>query len=148
MGMVLLVSLSGGCSEKDNSAPSVIAPFPTTATQSREPSTEDTEAPRVIDTFPPNGAEDVDPALTEISVTFNEEMNDGSWSWAYKDPTKVPEMPADPYYTEQNRRNVLPVRLKPNTEYEFWINTRKFNYFRDKNGNSAVPYEFRFKTGD
>ena len=106
----------------------------------------DTEPPRVIETFPPNGAQDVDPSITEISVTFNEEMNSDSWAWAYRDKNKVPEMPEDAYYTDQNTKNILPVRLKPNHEYAFWINTGKFNYFRDKSGNPAAPYEFKFKT--
>lgn len=70
--MVLLAGLSGGCSEKDSQSPGVIAPFLTTAAQSREAPEEDPDAPRVIDTFPSNGAEGVDPTLTEISVTFNQ----------------------------------------------------------------------------
>lgn len=57
-------------------------------------------------------------------------------------------MRADPYYTDENRRNVLPVKLEPNKEYEFWINTGKYDYFKDKTGNSSVPYQFRFKTGE
>ena len=41
----------------------------------------DSKAPSVIATFPPNGSTDVDPSINEISVTFDEEMIDGNWSW-------------------------------------------------------------------
>ena len=32
----------------------------------------DSQPPRVVNTYPQNGARDVDPALNEISVTFND----------------------------------------------------------------------------
>jgi hypothetical protein len=146
LGMVLLLYLPAGCAEKESKAPKGTDSFPSNATQGSGPSIKDTEAPRVIDTFPPNGAQDVDPTITEISVTFNEEMDNSSWSWAYRDQTKIPEMPGDPYYTDQNKTNSLPVKLEPNKEYVLWINTDKYNYFKDKSGNPSVPYEFRFKT--
>jgi hypothetical protein len=145
-GVLLLVMVPVGCTEKgaftgggtESTAPAGSEPMAGSGT--------DTIAPRVIATFPPNGARDVDPSITELSVTFNEEMHDGGWSWAYKDPLKVPEMPAEPYYTEGNTKNILPVKLEPEKEYVLWINTTQFNYFRDKSGNSAIPYEFRFTT--
>ena len=146
LGMVLLLYFPAGCAEKESKAPRATDLLPSNATQGLGAFIKDTEAPRVIDTFPPNGAQDVDPTITEISVTFNEEMDNSSWSWAYRDPTRIPEMPGDPYYTDQNKRNILPVKLEPNKEYVLWINTEKFNYFKDKNGNSAAPYEFKFKT--
>ena len=84
--MLLLFILPTACTETETDTPSVLKVFPLITEQ-------DTEPPRVIDTFPPNGTQDVDPALTEISVTFNEEMENGSWSWAYMDASRIPEMP-------------------------------------------------------
>jgi hypothetical protein len=106
----------------------------------------DNEPPRVIGTFPENGATDVDPSITEVSVTFNEEMMDGNWSWAYDDKSKFPQMIAQAYYTEGKTKNVLPVKLEPNKEYVIWINSASFKNFKDKGGNSAVPFKFTFKT--
>ncbi len=106
----------------------------------------DTSAPNVIATFPPNDSTDVDPSITEISVTFNEEMQDGNWSWAYTDKNRFPEMSGDPKYSEHNTKNTLPVKLEPNKEYEIWINSQKFSNFKDKSGNSAVPFKLVFKT--
>jgi len=142
LGMILCVILPMGCSEADRETKS----FPSSPSPGMRSSSMDTEPPRVIATFPLNGDQDVDPKITEISVTFDEEMDNTSWSWAYRDSSKIPEMPGDPYYTDQNRKNILPVQLEPNKQYVLWINTAKFNYFKDKSGNSVVPYEFKFRT--
>lgn len=120
--MMVLTIISVGCSEKE------------------------TEAPRVVDTFPPNGSQDVDPSINEISVTFNEEMMDQSWSWAYTNKNEFPEMTEQPYYTESYTKNVLPVKLEPNKEYVIWLNSQKFKNFKDKSGNPLVPFKFTFKT--
>jgi len=106
----------------------------------------DSEAPRVISTFPQNGSRGIDPSVSEISVTFNEEMMDQSWSWAYADKNKFPNINGQAYYTENGTTNILPVRLEPDKEYVIWINTSKHKNFKDKSGNSAVPFKFTFKT--
>ena len=106
----------------------------------------DSGAPGVVSTFPLNGSQGVDPSLTEISVTFNEEMMDQSWSWAYADKNKFPNINGQAYYTENGTTNILPVRLEPDKEYVIWINTSKHKNFKDKSGNSAVPFKFTFKT--
>jgi hypothetical protein len=102
--------------------------------------------PKVILTYPRNGMQNVDPSITEISVTFNERMMDKSWSWCYKERGTFPQVAGQPYYTEDNTVNVLPVHLEPNTEYVIWINTVNFKNFRDEAGNPAEPYRFVFKT--
>ena len=106
----------------------------------------DTEAPRVVYTFPLNGSQDVDPSINEISVTFNEEMMDQDWSWAYTNKNEFPEMTGPPYYTERLKRNVLPVKLEPNREYVIWLNSQEFKNFKDKSGNHLIPFKFTFKT--
>jgi len=106
----------------------------------------DTKAPRVIETFPLNGSADVDPSLSEISVTFNEQMMDGNWSWAYTNKNEFPNIKGQPYYTGNNTKNNLPVILGPNKEYVIWINSEKFKNFKDIAGNPALPFKFTFKT--
>src|SRR6266542_4192586 len=39
-------------------------------------------APVVVKTVPVAGATSVDPALTDIKVTYSKAMQDGSWSWS------------------------------------------------------------------
>jgi len=119
---IVLVLLLTGCGAKDN------------------------VPPKVINTDPQNGAQDVDPSLTEISVTFNESMMDKSWSWCYEDKDKFPQVTGQPNYTENNTKNVLPVKLEPNKEYVIWINTVNFKNFKDRAGNPVEPYRFTFET--
>ena len=106
----------------------------------------DNEAPRIVSTFPQNESRNVESSINEISVTFNEEMMDQNWSWAYDDKNKFPQMAGQPYYTDSNIKNILPVKLEPNKEYVIWINSSKFKNFKDKSGNPAVPFKFTFKT--
>ena len=106
----------------------------------------DTTPPRVVRTFPQNESQNVEPSLTEISVVFNEEMMPQSWSWAYEDKNQFPQITGQAYYAENHTQNILPVKLEPNREYVIWINTSKFKNFKDKSGNSAVPFKFTFKT--
>jgi hypothetical protein len=106
----------------------------------------DTEAPTVVSTTPPNGSQDVSPDITEISVTFSEAMMDKSWSWAYEQQDKFPQITGDPSYDASFTINTLPVKLEPNREYEIWINTSQFKNFTDKVGNPATPYKLMFRT--
>ena len=106
----------------------------------------DSKSPRVVSTFPQNESNNVDSSLSEISVTFNEEMMDQSWSWAYEDKNKFPQITGQAYYSRNNTENILPVKLEPNKEYAIWINTSNLKNFKDKSGNSALPFKFTFKT--
>lgn len=106
----------------------------------------DTVPPAVVSTNPPNGSQDVDPGLTEISVTFSEAMQDKSWSWAYEQQDKFPTLTGDPRYDASYTVNTLPVKLEPNTDYEIWINSNQFKNFVDQAGNSMAPYKLVFKT--
>ncbi len=106
----------------------------------------DTTAPLVVNTFPSNGSRDINPSISEIAVTFNEAMMDGNWSWAYTNINEFPEMKGDPYFTEDFTKNILPVKLEPNREYIIWINSEKFQNFKDRSGNPLAPYKFTFKT--
>ncbi len=52
----------------------------------------DTTPPNIVETFPATGSVDVDPSITEITVTFDEPMTDGNWSWAYTKKSQFPQM--------------------------------------------------------
>lgn len=108
----------------------------------------DTEAPQVIKCFPPNHSQDVDPAIDKIFVVFNEEMMPGSFAWAYTYIEKFPQKTGEPYFTDNFTKSVLHVKLEPGKEYEIWINSESLAYFKDKNGNSAIPFRWTFKTRD
>jgi hypothetical protein len=100
--------------------------------------------PHVVDTVPPAGAVDVDPTLSELRVTFDADMHPRSWSWVQADEA-YPKTTGSPRYVDA-RTCVMPVRLKPDTEYVVWINGPRSVNFRDTQGRSAKPYELRFHT--
>ena len=106
----------------------------------------DVTLPRVLETTPATGSIDVDPALTEISVTFSKPMTDGNWSWAYMNKNQFPEITGQPYFMPGHTKNILPVKLEPNKEYEVWINSEKHQNFKDQAGNPAIPFRLVFKT--
>jgi hypothetical protein len=49
-------------------------------------------------------------------------------------------------YMEDKRTCVMPVKLEPGKTYVIWINSQKFNYFKDTQNNSAIPYLLVFET--
>ena len=102
--------------------------------------------PVVIKTVPEAGSTDIDPALTEIKITFSKDMHDGSWSWSTLSKDSFPMMDGKPKYLPDRRTCVLPVKLEPGKTYAIWANSEKFRNFKDTSGKSAVPYLLVFKT--
>ncbi|NOZ10132.1 MAG: Ig-like domain-containing protein [Gammaproteobacteria bacterium] len=106
----------------------------------------DTSAPWVVTTSPQNGSQNVSTSVGQISVTFNEEMMDQSWSWAYMNKRTFPTINGQIHYTDNNTKNILPVHLESDKSYVVWINTQNLKKFKDKSGNPAVPFRLEFKT--
>ena len=102
--------------------------------------------PVVVKTAPEAGADDVDPKLTEIKVTFSKDMQDGTWSWATLSQESFPTLDGKPKYLKDKRTCVLPVKLEPEKTYAIWVNSEKFDNFKDTGGRSAIPYLLVFKT--
>jgi archaellin len=102
--------------------------------------------PVVIKTAPAAGADDVDPKLTEIKVTFSKDMEDGTWSWATLSEESFPKTTGKPKYLKDKRTCVLPVKLEAGKTYAIWVNSEKFDNFKDADGKAAVPYLLVFRT--
>lgn len=102
--------------------------------------------PVVVKTVPEAGTNGVDPKLKEIKVTFSKEMTDGSWSWANFSPGNAPKVVGKPHYADDKRTCVLPVSLEPGRCYAIWVNTPRFQNFKDSEGRPAVPYLLYFET--
>lgn len=107
-----------------------------------------TMSPVVIKTVPQAGATDVDPTITEIRVTFSKVMlTERMWSWVKISDETFPKITGEVRYLEDKRTCVAPVKLKPGKAYAIWFNSSKFNAFRDKDNNPAIPYLLVFQTG-
>lgn len=104
----------------------------------------DAAAPVVVETTPRNGDTNVDPALSEIRVTYNKEMMDLSWSWCHAPGLFAESGP--PHYEADRKTCVLPVKLEPGKPYTLWLNSETFGNFKDAGGRSAVPYSLQFAT--
>ena len=106
-----------------------------------------TMPPVVVKTVPQAGNTQVDAAkVTSIQVTFSKQMTDGSWAWANISGDSFPTMTGQPSYDKKRRTCTLPVKLEPGKAYAIWLNTEKFQDFRDTDGRPAVPYLLVFET--
>lgn len=106
-------------------------------------------SPSVIKTVPVCGDTEVPATTTEIKVTFSKDMmTENMWSWCMQTKNSFPEITDQEgiKYIADGRTCILPVKLQPNKTYAIWINTEKFKAFKDKKGNSAIPYLLVFKT--
>ena len=75
---------------------------------SAQPAAADLAGPSVVQTVPKTATRDVDPTLTEIRVTFNKEMADGSWSWCRADNLPYPTTTGKPHYDADKKHAFCP----------------------------------------
>lgn len=102
--------------------------------------------PVIVKTLPQAGAADVDAKTTEIQVIFSKDMMDESWSWSQLSVESFPKITGKPKYLKDKRTCVVKVKLEPGKTYAIWLNSEKFDNFKDAEGRPAVPYLLVFKT--
>jgi hypothetical protein len=98
-----------------------------------------------VSIVPANGATDVDPALTQMVITFDRPMQSGSWSivGAKED---APEVAGALAYDAEGKVLTVPVRLVPGRTYRFGLNSAAFSGFQSADGIALAPVEVRFTT--
>ena len=107
----------------------------------------ETQAPRIVSVKPPIGAKDVSPDLKELRVTFNVPMGGGcSWTGGGPEFPTIPEG-KKPFWTEDHKTAVLPVELKPNSQYRLGLNSPSYKNFQSTGGVPLAPVVYTFKTG-
>ncbi|MCE5229169.1 DUF4932 domain-containing protein [bacterium] len=108
--------------------------------------TPDKTKPMVVELIPADGANNVDPAMTELRVTFDRPMGPGV-SWVGGGPS-FPEIPAGakPGWSADRKTCALPVKLKPGTDYVLNLNSFLFKNFQDSKGVPLEPVEWKFRT--
>jgi hypothetical protein len=105
------------------------------------------DAPRVIGTFPPT--ESLVPAgIGQIQVTYDRPMMAKSWSFATGGERAFPEVDGGPVQSDDGRTFSLAVKLRAHTTYVIWLNTDRFQNFKDEQGRAAVPYRLTFTTSE
>ncbi len=103
--------------------------------------------PEVTATFPVNGATGVDPATNAITVTFDRPMNRNSYAFCTKGIATFPETTSKPFYNVDGTIVVLPVKLKPDTTYDIYLNLEKLLGFFSAEGGLLKDYHYTFTTG-
>jgi hypothetical protein len=102
-------------------------------------------APKIVSTQPVNGATGVDPGLTEITVTFDQDMDEG-FSWTGGGP----ECPSSPQgaraHWQDKRTCVLPVALQSGHHYRVGINSPSYRNFRSTGGQPVASSSISFTT--
>lgn len=115
------------------------APAATASTTEVEPG-----PPRIVATSPRIGETEVNPALKEITVTFDRDMQPG-FSWTGGGPENPGAEGQKPQWRDQ-RTCVLPVNLAPARFYRVGINSPSFRNFRSVDGVPASPSAIYFAT--
>lgn len=100
--------------------------------------------PKVVKAVPDHGDTDVDPALKQITIEFDQDMIPDGFSVCGGGPT-FPEVVDKPAW-KGPRVFVINVRLLPDHDYEFSINCPAAVNFRSKAGESAAIYPISFRT--
>jgi beta-lactamase regulating signal transducer with metallopeptidase domain len=101
-------------------------------------------APEIVSVSPAIGAQEVDPATTEIRVTFDQDMMMGGYSWT-GGGEMFPKTTGKPEWID-NRTCVLHIALEPAKVYRVGINSKSHNNFRGVNGIPARPRAVYFAT--
>jgi beta-lactamase regulating signal transducer with metallopeptidase domain len=103
------------------------------------------QPPRIVATSPAVGATDVDPAVTEVTVTFDQEMG-GGMSWTGGGPD-LPESPEGQKAQWRDKYTcVLPVKLEAGHFYRVGINSTSYQNFANDHGVAALPSALYFTT--
>jgi len=106
--------------------------------------------PRVVAVAPAEDAVSVDPSLTEISVTFDQPMTDGGWSWMILQACGLypgQQGGPPPRYDAERKTCTLPVKLEAGKVYAVGVNSFRHNGFRSASGKVAVNHGWAFATG-
>ena len=102
--------------------------------------------PQMVATSPPNGATDVDPAITEITITFDRPMGTGM-AWCRRGPPETyPEHAPAAWDDDQLTCRARNLKLEPGKTYEIWFNMDGFYGFSSTDGVPFKPLRYTFTT--
>jgi len=103
------------------------------------------KGPKVTSTVPSDGDINVDPALQFITVNFDRELSAPGCSFCLG-AKAFPSVEGSPLFENGNKTVKLKVKLKPNTEYEIWLNKDETLGFKGKDNIPLYPVLIKFKT--
>ncbi|MBN1942453.1 MAG: DUF4019 domain-containing protein [Phycisphaerae bacterium] len=101
--------------------------------------------PRIVSTSPAALANDVDPKVNKITVTFDQPMMDGSWSWTGGGET-FPNVTGKIHYDTARTTCTLPVKLEAGKVYWVGVNSPSHKNFKTMDRKPAKRYVILFAT--
>ena len=101
--------------------------------------------PEIVKTSPEQGATGVDPALTEITVTFDRDMGQGM-SWTGGPPLFPPTDDTRQARWTNARTCVLPIKLEQGAYYRLGINSTSYQNFSGADGTPVPSSAIYFTT--
>jgi hypothetical protein len=104
------------------------------------------KSPKIIAMVPPAGSQNVDPELKAIVITFDRPMKDKQWA-VMRLGGEFPKIDGQIAYDKTLTVLKIPVKLDPDTTYEFGLNADGYFGFVSRDGDPLYPMEIRFKTG-
>jgi hypothetical protein len=105
------------------------------------------KAPKIASLIPADGAQDVDPRLKTITIAFDRPMKDRSWAViVLGGRDHFPEVAGQVSFDAARRVFTMPVKLKPDWEYEFGLNANDNTAFQSEEGVPLIPVTVKFKT--
>ena len=109
--------------------------------------TDKVHLPKPVKFEPANGADSVDPATTQISITFDIPMGAGmSWVGSGAEFPTLVEGKKGTWSTDK-LTCTLPVTLEPIHNYTIGVNSLDHNNFQSESGVQVAPVVYNFKTG-
>ncbi len=102
------------------------------------------QPPKAVILTPANGEKGVDPALDKLTVVFDQPMG-GGFSWTGSGE-HFPESTGKPEWNEERTACTMPVKLKPEWDYQFGLNSHSHNNFRSADGIPLEPIVWEFST--
>jgi hypothetical protein len=103
------------------------------------------KGPKIISTTPTDGDMNVDPATQYFTANFDRELSPSTYSFCLG--TKAyPSVEGNPVFENGNKTVKLKVKLKPNTEYEIWLNKDENLGLKGKDNIPLYPVLIKFKT--
>lgn len=104
----------------------------------------DAAPPKVVITSPDNGEVDVDPGVREIRIEFDQPMDPEGRS-ILGGGERYPEFAGELKWADP-KTLVIPVKLKPDNQYYFNLNSDTWKGFQNNAGQPAEWYPVQFKT--
>ncbi|MFA6114472.1 MAG: helix-turn-helix transcriptional regulator [Sphingomonas sp.] len=102
-------------------------------------------APRVVATYPARGDTIPSGPLT-LSVTFDQPMREGSFSFVQMSAETYPACEPRPQVSADGRTFTLRCTTLPGRRYEIWFNRAPYMNFKSVTGMPAQPFQLVFRT--